>query len=293
MGWLTTSDPVAFRRAAEGYLHARGAEGILLLGALCGVRGEQPLHGWYASHDGAEIRGAFLHDTPTPLLIVGGAPELAAALASVLYQARRQVGGVDATPQAADAFAAAWAPRTGMAARLRRHVNVYRWAGPQPDAEGPSGLARLATPDDRPLLVDWLRATVTETGDFSWRPEDVAEDLLAYNGAILWEVNGEAVALGTFTRPVEGAVRLAHIYSPRSVRHHGFAAAVTVATTRAALARSEVREVLLISDRTSPVRRAAGLGYELASERVELSFSPPTGPLPRLTGPLARLRGGR
>jgi hypothetical protein len=293
MGWLITSDPATFRRAAEGYLHARGAEGILLLAALRGVRGEQPVHGWYTSHDGVEIRGAFLHDTPSPLLIIGGAPELAAALAPVLYQARRHVCGVDATPQAADAFAAAWAPRTGTAARLRRHVKVYRWAGPQPDAEGPSGLARLATLDDRPLLVDWLQASGTETGDFSRRPEDVAEDLLAYNGAIFWEVNGEAVALGTFTRPVEQAVRLSHIYSPHSVRHHGFAAAVTVAATRAALARPEVREVLLISDRTSPVRRAAGLGYELASERVELSFGAPTGPLPRLTGPLLRLRGGR
>jgi hypothetical protein len=287
-----TSDPDKFRRAAEGYLRARGAEGILLLAALRGVRGERPLHGWFASHDGAEVRGAFLHDTPSPLLIIGGAPEVAAALAPGLYQARRHVCGVDATPQAADAFAAAWAPRTGTAPRLRRHVKVYRWAGPQPQAEGPTGLARLATPDDRPLLVDWLRACGIEAGDFSGRPEDLAEDLLAYEGAILWEVGGHVVALGTFTRPVEHAVRLGLIYTPHSARHHGFAAAVTVAATRAALARPEVREVLLISDGTGPVRRAAGLGYELASERIELSFGPPTGPLPRITGPLARLRGG-
>ena len=65
---------------------------------------------------------------------------------------------------------------------------------------------------------------------------------------------------------------------------------VTVAASRLALASPGVREVLLISDRTSPVRRAQALGYQLASERVQLSFGPPTGPMHRLTGPMARLR---
>jgi hypothetical protein len=300
MGWLTTPDLDEFRQAATGYLHARGAEGTLLLTAARVVRDERPLAGWWAAADGAEARGAFLHDTPSPLMIVGGVPEVAAALAAVLYGNRRHVCGVDATPEAADAFAAAWTPRTGTAARLRKHVKVYRMAGPAPEVDGPHGHARPATRADWPLLVDWIRACGTEAGDFSREPEDVARELLEYDGAIFWEVGGQVVALGTFTRPVEHAVRLGWAYTPNSVRHHGFAAAVTVAASRAALSRPEVSEVLLISDRTSPVRRAQALGYELASERVELSFGPPTGPmqrltgpLPRLTGPLARLRTGR
>jgi hypothetical protein len=64
-----------------------------------------------------------------------------------------------------------------------------------------------------------------------------------------------------------------------------------VAASRAALARDEVREVLLISDRTSPMRRANILGYEMASERVQVKFGPPTGPMPRLTGSMPRLTG--
>ena len=291
MGWLTTTDLDEFRQAATGYLHARGAEGTLLLSAARVVRDDRPLAGWWAAAEGTEVRGAFLHDTPAPLVIVGGVPEVAAALAPVLHSHRRHVCGVDATLEAADAFAAAWTPRTGTAARLRRHVKVYRMAGAAPDVEGPHGQARPATLADWPLLVDWIRACGTEAGDFSRQPEDVARELLSYDGAIFWEVGGQAVALGTFTRPVEHAVRLGWAYTPHSDRHHGFAAAVTVAASRAALSRPEVSEVLLISDRTSPVRRAQALGYELASERVELSFGPPTGPLPRLTGPLPRLTG--
>jgi hypothetical protein len=292
MGWHTTPDLAAFRRVASGYLHARGAEGTLLLTAARQGRGDRPMYGWWESPDGSEVRGAFLHDAPAPLLIVGNTPELAAGLAAVLHQARRPVTGVDATPAAADAFAAAWGARTSTAARLRRHVKVYWMIGPLPDIEGPHGRARIATKEDWPLLVDGLRACDAETGDFRQPPEELAGDLLGYQGAVFWEVGGQAVALGTFTRPVENAVRVARVYTPRSVRHRGFAVAVTVAAGRAALARPGVREVLLISDRPSPVRRARGLGYELASERVELSFGPATGPMQRLTGPMARLRGG-
>jgi hypothetical protein len=291
MGWLTTADLARFRVAADAYLRNRGAEGTLLLTAARAIRGEQPLFGWWVTPDGAEVRGAFLHDPPGSLLIVGRVPEFAAALAPVLHRLGREVCGVDAIPEAADAFAAAWTQRTGLAARLHRHVKVYRMAGPLPDVAGPSGRARVATSQDTPLLVDWLRAFGTETGDFARSPEDVAQGLLGYGGAIFWEADGRVVALATLTRPVEHAVRIAVVYTPHSVRHRGFASAVTVAASRAALARDEVREVLLISDRTSPMRRAHSLGYEMASERVQVKFGPPTGPMPRLTGPLTRLRG--
>jgi hypothetical protein len=293
MGWLTTTDLDDFRAVAGGYLRSREGEGTLLLRAARALRGDQPLFGWWASPGGAEVRGAFLHDKPAPLLIVGRVPEFAAALAPALHQARRPVCGVDATPESADAFAAAWTQRTGLAARLHRHLRVYRMTGAAPRADGPAGRARPAAPGDRELLVDWLRAFGTETGDRSQAPEALADDLISYQGAVFWEADGEVVALAGLTRPVEQAVRVAIVYTPSQVRHRGYAAAVTVAASRAALSSPGVREVLLISDRTSPVRRAQGLGYELVSERVQLSFGPASGPLPRLTGPFARLRGGR
>jgi hypothetical protein len=290
LGWLTTTDLEDFRAIAGGYLRSREGDGTLLLRAARSLRGDQPLFGWWAPPGGADVRGAFLHDPPAPLLVVGRVPEFAAALAAALHQARRPVCGVDAAPEAADAFAAAWTQRTGLATRLHRHVKVYRMTGAAQYREGPAGRARPATPDDRELLVDWLRACGTEAGGFSLNPEDLADDLISYQGAIFWEADGEVVALAALTRPVEQAVRIAIVYTPSAVRHRGYAAAASVAASRAALCRPDVSEVLLISDRPSPVRRAQGLGYELASERVQLSFGPATGPMPRLTGPFARLR---
>jgi hypothetical protein len=291
MGWLTTTDLDQFRAAAGGYLRDRGGEGTLLRTASRAVRGERPLSGWWVAPGGGGVRGAFLHDTPAALLIAGRVPEFAAALAPVLDRAGREVAGVDATAAAADAFAAAWTARTGQVARLQRHIKVYRMAGPLPAMEGPAGSARVACERDTRLLVDWLSDYGTETGDAARDPEEIARGLIGYGGAIFWEADGRAVALATLTRPVEHAVRVALVYTPYQVRHRGFAAAVTVAASRAALAREGVQEVLLITDRTSPVLRARGLGYELASERVQLKFGPPTGPMPRLSGPPSRLRG--
>ena len=291
MGWLTTTDLEHFRAAAGAYLNGRGGEGTLLRTASRAISGERPLCGWWVTPGGGDVRGAFLHDPPALLLIAGRVPEFAAALAPVLDRQGCEVGGVDATAESADAFAAAWTARTGASARLHRHVRIYRMAGPLPALEGPAGSARVACERDTQLLAGWLSDYGAETGDVARDPEEAARGLIGYGGAIFWEADGRAVALATLTRPVERAVRVALVYTPHPARHRGFAAAVTVAASRAALAREDVQEVLLIADRSSPVLRARSLGYELASERVQLKFGPPAGPMVRLTGPLARLRG--
>ena len=99
MGWLTTTNLDDFRAVAGGYLRSRGGEGTLLLRAARSLRGDQPLFGWWASPGGEEVRGAFLHDAPAPLLIVGRVPEFAAALAPALHQARRPSAGSTPPPR--------------------------------------------------------------------------------------------------------------------------------------------------------------------------------------------------
>ena len=88
------------------------------------------LFGWWEPPDGGEPRGAFVHDPAAPLLISGRAPEMAAALAATLAKMGRQVFGVDAPTEVADAFAAAWSQRAGTAVRAHRNCRVYRLATP-------------------------------------------------------------------------------------------------------------------------------------------------------------------
>jgi hypothetical protein len=215
---------------------------------------------------------------------------------------------VDASAEAADAFAAAWSQRAGVATRVHRHTLVYRLAGaaaaPGPAEAsqaprasqapqtglGPTGRLRTATEADRPLLVAWLTAFSAEVGQLTGVPEASADELLGYGGAVFWETGGQPVALATVTRPVMRMVRITMLYTPPEHRHNGYAVAVTHAVSHAELAR-RANEVVLITDSNRPHRQAAQLGYELIGERAVLRFGPATGSIPRLpTGPLPRLR---
>jgi hypothetical protein len=241
MGWCTTFDLDRFAAAAGGYLRSRAAENTLLLSAAqtaraaqtaqpgqaqgnepgkgsqagwhAPVAGQQPgagpglLFGWWEPPDGGEPRGAFVHDPSLPLLIAGKAPEMGAALAATLAKMGRQVTGVDAPTEMADAFAAAWSQRAGTPVRAHRNCRVYRLAGvpqgtpplgapvvhgtggwPSPEVPGPVGRLRVATAEDQTLLAGWLTAFATETAERISSPADLAADLISYGGAVFWEV---------------------------------------------------------------------------------------------------------
>ena len=236
MGWCTTVDLDRFAAAAGGYLRSRAAENSLLLSAAQAARagrdaqltGQQRgtpgpglLFGWWEPPDGGEPRGAFVHDTPVPLLISGKAPEMAAALAATLAKMGRQVCGVDAPTEVADAFAAAWSQRAGATVRAHRNCRVYRLAGaqqatpsrgtpahgtlspatppqgmpaagtggwPSLETPGPAGRLRVAAGEDQGLLADWLSAFANEATERIGSPSALAADLISYGGAVFWEV---------------------------------------------------------------------------------------------------------
>jgi alkylhydroperoxidase family enzyme len=307
MGWCMTSDLDRFQEAAGGYLRSRAAENTLLLSAAQNAQADQDgavaglLFGWWDPPEGSGPRAAFLHDEATPLLVAGRAPETAAALAAALARTGRGVRGVDAPVGAADAFAAAWSQRAGVGVQVHSRSRVYRLAGPAPYQMGPAGRRRVATRADRPLLVEWLTAFGTEVGELAGAPEAAADELLSYGGAAFWEVDGRPVAMVTTTRPVAGTVRLSIVYTPPEQRHAGYATAVMLAASRAALAGAgaggggggQINEVILITDTTSPDRQASRLGYQLIGERAVLRFGSPTGPMQRLqTGPMQRVKTG-
>jgi predicted GNAT family acetyltransferase len=292
MPWCTTASLDKFLSAASGYLISKAAENTVLLSAAYDLRGTNPLFGWWEPSEGTQPRGAFLHAPPAPLLIAGGAPETAAALAASLARAGRYVCGVDAPTGAADAFAAAWSRRAGVGVRVHRQSRVYRLTGTVPDYEGPPGRPRIATRADRDLLIGWLRAFRGEVGQFTGAPETAADDLIGYGGATFWETGECPVAMASVTRPVARVVQVSIVYTPPDRRGHGYATAVMLAVARAELA-AHAREVVMITDAARPLRRASRLGYQLIGERAMLSFGPSTGPILRVpTGPILRVPTG-
>jgi hypothetical protein len=333
-------------------------------GATAGAT--EVLYGWWEPPDGSGPRGAFLHDPAVPLLIAGRTPEMAAALAGTLAKMGRPVGGVDAPVEAADAFAAAWSQRSRAAIRVHRHCRVYRLtaadaavgaaagvgpAGVGPAGVGPAGLApvggpgawppaqspgsagrlRPVTAADRGLLIDLLVAYGIEAGERIASPPELADDLISYGGAVVWEVPQrtsrikeaahylvspqhrdaaqqqpepalQPVAMAAVSRPVAGTVRIDIVYTMPERRRSGHAAAVMLEVSRAVLAGTvpacateKATEVVLLASGTRSDRRAARLGYQLVGERAVLRFGPSTGSLQKLqstTRPMPRLPTG-
>jgi hypothetical protein len=202
---------------------------------------------------------------------------------------------------------------------------------PSPPTPGSAGRLRPVTAADRGLLIDLLVAYGIEAGERIASPPEMADDLISYGGAVLWEVPQrtsrikeaahylvspqhrdaaqqqaepalQPVAMAAVARPVAGTVRINIVYTMPERRRSGHAAAVTLEVSRAALAGTvpasaaePATEVVLIANGTRSDRRAARLGYELVGERAVLRFGPSTGTPQKLsstTRPMPRLPTG-
>lgn len=305
MGWSTTSDLDQFAAAAGGYLRSRTAEDAPLLSAARAARqaGQAGvLYGWWTPPDGGEPRGAFVHDPAGPLLISGRRPELATALAATLAKLGRQVSGVDAPTEAADAFAAAWSQRAGTTIRAHRTCRVYRLtaretrvqAGPpgggppggeplpgMPAAPGAwppgppsqSGRLRVATADDLAMLTDWLRAFAAEATQRLPSPSDLAADLISYGGAVFWE-----------DQPKPGLFREAAHYL--AISHHRDTESAQQPVALATLDRPVAGTVRISMLYTLPERRRSGYAAAVtqAVSRALLEGGGPGGPGSQVPG---------
>ncbi len=133
----------------------------------------------------------------------------------------------------------------------------------------------MATTADRTSLESWLAAFAQETGESAGRPADAVDDRLSYRGLTLWEAGGAPVSLAGRHRAAAGTVRVAPVYTPPEHRRRGYAGAVTVAVSQAAL-EDGADHVVLFTDPANPTSNALyqRLGYRPVEDRVVLRFGP-------------------
>ncbi|MFE9450707.1 GNAT family N-acetyltransferase [Streptomyces sp. NPDC006739] len=221
-----------------------------------------PLFGWLeggvegeADDRAGTVRAALIHTPPHPPHVTALAAEDADALAARLLAAGHEVPGVFGERAAAAAFAEAWQRRTGVPGLLREHERLYRLGELTAPEPVPEGRARVAGAPDRELLMSWHgefaeavgRTGVQDAG--AW-----ADARIDYGGITLWETPaGTPVAMAGLTAPPRAGhgVRVGPVYTPAHLRGRGYAGAVTVAVSRAAL-RAGAAEVLLFTDLANP-----------------------------------------
>ena len=307
MGWRTTGDVAEFLAAAGPFLRGDRVRNTVLLTVTETIRENPALHrsgpagpagragragpaaaaarlplfGWWTPETpetpAAPVSGAFLHTPPFPVLLSAVPADAAASLATETL-AGRPLGGVNAYPEAAQAFAAAWRETTG--GRVDEHMRnrLYRlaeltWPDPRPD-----GTPRLAGERDAALLTRWFGAFAREVNDFAQDADHAAavRERLSYQGFTVWEAGGGPVSLAGVTRQVAGMARVGPVYTPPEARGHGYGSAVTAAASERVRA-AGAEEVLLFTDLANPVSNSIyqRIGYRPVEDRVVLSFGEP------------------
>lgn len=281
MAWFTTDDLADYFAAAGGFLRSRPAANTVPLTVLEALRHRggkafgdaAPRFGWWR-HDDGDVSGAFLVTPPYPLWLTPVPTQSMEPLAEILAESGTPLAGVNAEPDAAESFAAAWCRQTGAFASTSMRQRLFRLAELVPPAPPPSGHARAPRPVDRDLLVAWFTAFSEEAGSGDHDHDAAVDDRLSYGGLTLWEAEGQPVSLAGLSRQVAGMTRVGPVYTPPQWRRHGYGAAVTAAVSIRAL-REGAREVVLFTDLANPTSNALyqRLGYQPVQDRLVLDFT--------------------
>jgi hypothetical protein len=273
MMWHITDSVDDFLAGAGEFLRARPVENTVLLTVSDTVRkrgpaaygDEPPVFGWCDD-------GAFLRTPPRGAVLSAMPPAAAADLAGRL--SGTPLPSVDGPEAVAEAFSDEWQRRTGTTARVAGRHRLFRLAELLPPTPPAPGESRVAGPRDRGLLVDWTTAFQREIGEVPRQAEEFVDDKLSYGGLRLWEVDGTPVSMAGASRSEAGMVRVMTVYTPREHRTRGYAGAVTVAVTRAALD-AGASDVVLFTDVANPTSNALyqRIGYTPIEDRSLVEFA--------------------
>ncbi|MFC4065661.1 GNAT family N-acetyltransferase [Actinoplanes subglobosus] len=308
MTWHITADPTAFAENAGPFLRSSPVRHTILLtvtSALLSqgphVYGESdPILGWWTSTPSTpsmpstpgrpflssapgQVSGALLQTPPYPMTLTElpqeAVPAAAAALAVHLGLpsapgAATPLTAVNLLVRDVAAFTEAWLAQAGGTARPGRETRLFELERLTPPDPLPPGMARLATPSDRPLLIDWFRGFHDSIGDSPENLDRIVDDRMAHGGVALWELDGTPVSMAVYTRPESGMVRVQYVWTPPEHRRQGFGGAATTAATRNALD-AGATDVVLFTDLANPTSNALypRLGYRPIEDRAVVEFS--------------------
>ncbi|MFI8323194.1 GNAT family N-acetyltransferase [Streptomyces sp. NPDC085529] len=262
--WHFTADAAVFRAAAGAHLAADPARNTSVLT----LTEKADRLGWWTEPDGRVTGVVAVPRSGLPSL---GVTTTEAARALELPDGDQPVelrGETAAVEAYLDAAGRPWTPLLRM--------RLYRLGALTPPDPAPAGRARHATEADLPLLAEWTTAFVRAIGE---EPADdytgMLTERLTEGRLHVWEAPaGRPVAMAAVSRTVEGQARVHLVYTPPADRGRGYAAGVTAAVSRAALA-AGAAQVLLFTDLANPTSNALyrRLGYRPVTDHLGVRFT--------------------
>ncbi len=269
------ADVDALWRAAEAYLSRDPANNTHQLSAAKRIKELGARHGErffvvYADDTAHELLASAIYVDSKALFLATMPPEAASALARHLRASDVPLCGVigrrDLLPSFTDSYAKTFS--THVELMLYQLMKV-------PDYGRATGHARLATVDDLDLLIEWHRAFEIEVGMLNV-PTPLAERValrITHQQLILWIVDGIAVSMAGANPLPAASARIGPVYTPPTLRGHGYAQAVTAAASEH-VQRDNPRTVFLFTDAVNPASNKAyqRIGYVHQSDHAHLLF---------------------
>lgn len=279
--WHLTEDVDDFLARAGDFLRSRPALHTMPLTVAENVRtrgaetstGEATLFGRLEA--GGGIRAVFYRRPSRPLALTVVSPEQADTLAAELAGLDQPLPGVSADHDTATVFAAAWQRHTGAGSVLSSRVRLYRLGVLSPPVPNPAGLARPAGEDDRGQVIRWCGEFAAAVGETPVDAHSWARSRFADKHFTFWKTPaGDPVSMAGATSMVGGMVRVDPVYTPAQLRGRGYAAAVTVEVSGAALA-GGATDVVLFADPANPTSNALyqRIGYRPLADFAGYDFT--------------------
>ncbi|TDC25498.1 GNAT family N-acetyltransferase [Streptomyces sp. 8K308] len=229
---------------------------------------------------GGEVRAICYRPPTRRLTLTPLSADRADALAAHLTDLGLPLCGVLADHDTATAFAEAWQRRTGAASAPGWRARLHRLGTLTPQEPFPAGRGRVLDARDHEQLVRWCREFCADVGERSSMDAidagSWADTRFADKHFTFWETpDGTPVSMAGSTSMVGGMIRVDPVYTPAHLRGRGYAGAVTVEVSRAALA-AGATDVVLFAD---PANRTSNalyqrLGYVPVAEFTGYDFSP-------------------
>lgn len=221
----------------------------------------------------AEIVAVAIRTPPRPLLL-SKIRDLQAVhlLAQDLYLSKKHLSGVNAPTQESTAFAEAWHSLTGQSYELALALRTFQLQKVQ-NISPVTGYFRLATDNDRELLINWHQAFSLEAlGKIETDSQRWAEWVLQQKNAYLWqdEVPVSIACSGGLT---PHGVRIGMVYTPPEYRRRGYASACVAALSQTLLDQGN-QFCFLFTDLANPTSNHIyqEIGYQPIGDWQQYSF---------------------
>ncbi|GIF22021.1 RimJ/RimL family protein N-acetyltransferase [Actinoplanes tereljensis] len=260
--WHLTDDVDHFLARAGDFLRSRPALHTMPLTVTEKLRTRDPSGAVLGRLEQAgTVRATFYRFPSRGLSVTALTPSQADALAAYLSSLGHSLPSVSADHATATAFAEAWHRHTGATPALRVRLRLLRLGTLTPPSPPPAGQAQLAGEPEHEQVMSWCREFAADVGEAvadSWAGTRFAEKRYTF-----WTIpDGTSVAMAGVNPLVGGQVRVDPVYTPAHLRGRGYAGAVTVAVSRAALA-AGATDVVLFTNAANPTSNALyeRLGY--------------------------------